>query len=47
MTDVAIIGAGMAGAMHSGIAAANQINSQLHQRVFSESNFLNFVGNNS
>lgn len=30
-------------AMHSGIAAANQINSQLHQHVLSESNFLNFV----
>jgi renalase len=33
----------IAGAMHSGIAAANQINSQLQQRTFSESNFFNLV----
>ncbi len=34
-------------AMHSGIAAANQINSQLQQRVFSESRFLDFICSNN
>ncbi len=37
----------IAGAMHSGIAAANQINSQLQQRVFSESCFLDFLSSNN
>jgi renalase len=36
----------IAGAMHSGIAAANQINSQLDQHVINKSNFLNLRGNN-
>ena len=37
----------IAGAMHSGIAAANQINSQLDKHVINESNFLNLLSNNS